>query len=175
MDAAPPRTGTRSSVRLSELYARRLGRRPRRMLGFNLTPMIDVTFNLLIYFVVSASFFTAEGMLSSHMARWGRAAAAATIPVTPLRVVIDAPPDAPDRVRMRIESSVYAPQDFRELADVLVQLRHSDAGFDEQTPVVIHAADRVAWDHVVDAFNAARRAGYKSISFGGKRGEPAEP
>ena len=56
-----------------------------------------------------------------------------------------------------------------KLADVLVQLRSGGLGFDKDTPVIIHAGDLVRWDQVVNAFNAARRAGYASVNFGGPR------
>ncbi len=169
MTAAVNSVESRRPGRPSERFAQRRGRRRAGALAFNLTPMIDVTFNLLVFFLLGTSFMQAEGSLSSRMARFGSRSNTATLPVTPLRLLIDPVDNAPGQVRLRIENSVYVPRDYAELADVLVQLRSGGLGFDADTPVVIHAGDLVPWDHVVNAFNAARRAGYASVNFGAPR------
>ena len=138
-------------------------------MAFNLTPMIGVVFNLLIYFIVGTTFLRAEGMLPSRMAHLGSEASLQAIPVTPIRLILSQAPGEQDRIRIRLENSAVVPQDFDDLYRILTDLRAGGIGFDARTPVVIHAQDRVAWDHVVNAFNAARRAGYDAISFGTAR------
>jgi biopolymer transport protein ExbD len=138
-------------------------------MSFNLTPMIDVVFNLLIYFMVGTTFIRAEGMLPGRMARVGSGAEAQAIPVTPIRLILSRAAGSGDRVRIRLENSPAVPQDFEDLTRVLVGLRSSGIGFDTATPVVIHAEDRIPWDHVVNAYNAVKRAGYEAVSFGTAR------
>ena len=69
-----------SRTRTAARRTARSRRRERSPLAFNLTPMIDVTFNLLIYFVVSTSFLQAEGLLPSRMARLGNESAGQIMP-----------------------------------------------------------------------------------------------
>ena len=138
-------------------------------MSFNLTPMIDVVFNVLIYFIVGTTFLHAEGMLPSRMARLGSGAAAQSIPVTPIRLILSRVPGDEKHVRIRLENSAVLPRDFADLTHILVDLRTGGIGFDANTPVIIHAEDEVAWDHVVNAFNAAKRAGYEVVNFGTAR------
>jgi biopolymer transport protein ExbD len=138
-------------------------------MAFNLTPMIDVVFNLLIYFIVGTTFLRAEGVLPSRMAHLGSAADSQAIPVTPIRLILSQAPGPEQRLRIRLEGSAAVPQDFEDLCRILVNLRTGGIGFDAATPVVVHAQDQVAWDHVVNAYNAAKRAGYESINFGTAR------
>ena len=161
-----PRTS--SPTRTTARRTARSRRRERSPLGFNLTPMIDVTFNLLIYFVVTTSFLQAEGLLPSRMARLGNESTGQILPVTPIRIFLagDAEDDA---VSIRLENTARIPRSFGDLYQVLGGLRGGGTGFDATTPVVIHAEDTVAWDHVVNAFNAAKRAGFETISFGKAR------
>jgi len=152
---------------------KRFGRAARPTAGsfmaFNLTPMIDVVFNLLIYFIVGTTFLRAEGILPSRMARLGSAAGAQAIPVTPIRLILSQVPGPEERIRIRLEGSAAVPQDFEDLCRILINLRTGGIGFDAHTPVVVHAQDQVAWDHVVNAYNAAKRAGYEAINFGTAR------
>ena len=84
---ARPHDNRRETGRRPSRPGRGLSRARRETVGsfmaFNLTPMIDVVFNLLIYFIVGTTFLRAEGMLPSRMARLGSGAAAQAIPVTP--------------------------------------------------------------------------------------------
>ena len=162
---APSRAGSRPDT----VYARAARRRPTSSMAFNLTPMIDVVFNLLIYFVISTSFIRAEGFLPGRMARLGSRAQVQTLPVMPIRLLMRTDGGPEYRVHMRLENSATVPRDYDDLCQILIGLRTGGMGFDNRTPVVIHAEDSVPWNHVVNAFNAAKRAGYEAISFGKAR------
>jgi biopolymer transport protein ExbD len=108
-------------------------------------------------------------MLPSRMARLGSGAAAQAIPVTPIRLILSRVPGDEQRVRIRLENSAALPRDFADLSRVLEDLRTGGIGFDALTPIIIHAEDEVTWDHVVNAFNAAKRAGYEAVNFGTAR------
>ena len=57
-----------------------------------------------------------------------------------------------------------APGSFAELHEQLASLVQ-DAGFDFQTPVVFVVDDEVRWDHAVNGWNAAIRAGFTKLAF----------
>lgn len=127
----------------------------------NLAPMIDVTFLLMIFFLVTTTFERAEGLLSSKMPQEGPASVA--LPLTPIVVRLTAAGDA--GVVIRVDQLRSMPTGFRELASLLEDLQ-AKPGFDAETPVVIASEPDVAWDHVVNAWNAALSAGCKRVAFG---------
>ncbi|MFQ6049079.1 MAG: ExbD/TolR family protein [Phycisphaerae bacterium] len=134
------------------------------MLTLNLVPMIDIVFNLLIFFLVGTRFTVAEGVLASRLPRTAGQPPELAVPVVPIRVRLTARPDG--GCSIVIENQALRPPDFAQLAVVLKQIQHQP-GFDNQTPVILLAEQRLQWDHVVNAYNAALRAGYTNIVFAG--------
>ncbi|KKM69589.1 hypothetical protein LCGC14_1449200, partial [marine sediment metagenome] len=125
-------------------------KRPERTPEFErlrLTPMIDVTFLLLIFFLLACRFQLSEGQIE------------ATLP----KVVDDPPPVLPVLVTLRpaggdgrgvvIEMSDRAEPilDVAELAGLL--RRRIEVYRSDEVPVVIRSAGPVRWEHVVNAFN----------------------
>ena len=95
----------------------------------NLTSMIDVIFQLLIYFVVTAGFMIDEGVLAAKLPQ-GPAGPVAADELPPEKVTIRLTPDATDDSLVQIERGPvdrpirYA--GFRELAEDLDRLRLDD-------------------------------------------------
>lgn len=145
-----------------EAYRRRRRRRHAPP-GFNLTPMIDVTFLLLIFFLVTSSFERPEGLFASRFPRRGEGpAASAPLPISP--IVIRLSRDG-EGYRIRVDHFTTVPVSFGDLAAFLKDVQ-GNPGFDAETPVVILPDNEVAWDHVVGSWNAAVRAGCTNIVFG---------
>jgi len=156
-----------SAAEISAKRAKRRMRRRRRrglMPAVNIAPMIDVSFLLLIFFLVTTTFERAEGILSSAMPEERGERAAAALPISPIVVrVQQSGPDLED-VRLSIDRFDDVPQRFDELPEFLSGVFEMP-GFDRDTPVVIVAGNDVAWDHVVSCWNAAVRAGATQIAF----------
>ncbi len=127
--------------------------------------MIDVVFLLLIFFISTTTLKRAEGILPSRLPRQSGLATEVAPPITPIVVHVRQTGPGPADYALRVESFADAPTSFNELAAFLEEIQ-SQPGFDDETPVVIQAAEEVVWDHVVACWNAAVRAGCKSISFG---------
>ena len=129
---------------------------------FNMTPMIDCTFQLLIFFLLGARFSLPDARFDTYLPRRG------------------APPPRPDleaedvRISMRCRAAGEP--------DVLIELGEQRArgaklllereGFLKRlraerpdVGVVIAAEGAVKFDWIVKALNAASRAGYERISF----------
>ncbi len=121
----------------------------------NLTPAIDITFLLLIFFIVSTRFASPEGILPSAVPSEQGVLEAAPLPVSPIRIRIAA---VGDSYTLSIDNWRNQPATFDELAGVLAAVQRTP-GFDELTPIVIFADDIVDWDHVANCFNAVRRVG----------------
>jgi len=126
-----------------------------------LTPMIDVTFQLILFFLLATTFRQAEGQIPASLPQRSGAAALDQTIVRPIRIAIrpaaeggaafflnDAPLPLPD-----------APALHRELV-----ARRQAYGSDE-VPVAIQPRWDVPWQYVVEADNQAHRAGFKSIGI----------
>ncbi len=146
--------------------------RPHRRTGLvaitlNLTPMIDVVFLLLLFFLTASRFGSNEGMLPANLP--ARSAAVSTeIPRTPIRVRFVAQPNQPDRCNVTIERFNEAPLPLAELGPSLRKIQEQP-GFDVDTPVHLMAGNDIRWDHVVNAYNAALAAGYAKVYFAATR------
>ena len=146
-----------------QLRARR--RRPATgvMFTVHLAPMIDVTFLLLIFFLVTTTFERAEGILASKLPE-ARGAPAVALPVSPIIVRLTQTGPGYDDYAIRVDRFQDVPVDSKELRHRLVQIQELP-GFDRQTPVVIVAENEVRWDHVVSCWNAAVGAACERIAF----------
>lgn len=126
--------------------------------------MIDMSFTMLIFFVATTTFDRPEGVLASKLPREQGEFIAPALPLSPILVRLSSDGD-PLRCVIRIDRVARPPQNFTELSQTLKDLQQQP-GFDDQTPVVLMSEDNVAWDHVVGAWNAAVRAGFKNLVFG---------
>jgi biopolymer transport protein ExbD len=149
--------------------AKAISRRGRPRMSLNLTPMIDVVFQLLVYFLVSTNFARGEQVYRVDLPSRSDGAAADpfTLDQEPLRIEIA--PASDGLVTIRIPGPWPQPADFEALFEFLDGRRldgENPAGlFAVDHPIVIDPAPSVRWDRTVDAFNAAVRAGYERVSF----------
>lgn len=127
----------------------------------NLTAMIDVVFQLLIYFVVTASFAQGEGVLKARLPG-GEQGQALGPPPPSAELTVRVASAGTHAYRLTVEPGGIAPQSFHELADLLERLKGI---YGQDTPVIIEPQRAVRWQHVVNAFNAAVRARYENVAF----------
>jgi biopolymer transport protein ExbD len=135
----------------------------------NLTSMMDVCFQLLIFFVLTASFAMGEGILPADLPT-GESARSTDDPE---------PPDQPINIVLRslggqdvsivLEGAAAAPANFEELFKTLKSVQNSPsnptAPYNADDPVIIKPDATVPWGHVVNAFNSAIRARYTNVNF----------
>ncbi|MFW6059967.1 MAG: ExbD/TolR family protein [Phycisphaeraceae bacterium] len=142
--------------------------RPARM-QVNLTSMIDVTFLLLIYFIITANFMLDEGVLIARMPQGTGQAAEETDepPEQPLEIELIPDPPAGVRIHIAGERGINT---FTDLAQQLQswQVTPSNPGgiYKPDNPVIIKPVGEVRWQHVVNAFNAAIKSRYSNVAFG---------
>ncbi len=136
------------------------------VMSLNLTPMIDIVFLLLFFFLTVSRFRAAEGMLPAHLPT--RAAGVSTdVPRTPIRIRFVADANSSDTCLVTIDRFKESPLPISELTAALGAIRNPQQGYDARTPVHLLAGDDVAWEHVVNAYNAAMAAQYERIFFAG--------
>ncbi len=131
-----------------------------------LTPMIDVTFQLLLYFLLTSTFREDEGQIPGSLPAQGGIAAMQVTPLKPIRIMLvpttgaDGGYNTDARYDVDNLQPVYSPA---ELYRIL--LSRKQAVRSDEVPIVIHAPPAVRWQFVVEAFNAAVHAKFKNIGF----------
>lgn len=139
------------------------------MQQFNLTSMLDVCFLLLIFFVLTASFDLGEGILPTELpADHDRQADPAVPPPSPLDISLRSL--GGDDVSIQVAGMPDTLANYRELYSLLEAFHHdpvtNPTGPYSADDLITITPDRtVRWAHVVNAFNAARRARYANVQF----------
>ncbi len=143
-----------------------LPRRKRRF-GLRMTPMIDVIFLLLTFFVLTAKFRTPEQFLPIHLAT-ADAAVEHFGPIEPLTISISGADegcliDIGGLASVQVEGERYADGlvDFAgKLAEVLsIQKRTAS------DPIELRCGEHVKWDQLVKIYNVLQAAGISDITF----------
>ena len=143
-------------------------KRGRGRIELQMTPMIDIVFNLVIFFILMPSFQSTEGYLPTNLPGGGR-----TGPEPPQRPAhrVDlrhVEPWAEHRDEVRIVLNSEELPGYGALRERLRAARRSLWGSPRQAAVaaVVIAPDQAVWHkHVVAAFDAAIDAGFKDIRF----------
>ncbi len=139
---------------------------PKEVRQLNLTSMMDVTFQLLIFFVLTAKFVINEGIIPADLPRGGVTKETIDIPRDPLIIKLRS---VGDECIINIAGQQQINGDFEELWARLdrwqIRPGNSSGQFEEDHPIVIRPRQGVRWTHVVDAFNQCIRAKYKNVSF----------
>ena len=131
-------------------------------LGFQIAPMIDVVFVIMLYFMVMAGAVQVE---NAHNTK---------LPGTVQVENSDTP--MPDEIAIRIEDDgqVYLNEDpldgpevklLPELASNLNQLRESSDASRSEVLVTIYANDQAKYERVVDVLDALSRARISNVTF----------
>jgi biopolymer transport protein ExbD len=136
-------------------------RHGRKVPELQMTPMIDIVFNLVIFFLLMPSFQAVEGYLPTNLPGEGRGPCRTLLPGYRISLEADG-----EEGGVMIWLNGTRMDDFRELR---VQLDAAAQRLgDEQrleVPVVISPTTGTWHKHVVAAFDAAIAAGLPSIAF----------
>jgi biopolymer transport protein ExbD len=151
--------------------------RPR--LVVNLTSLIDVTFLLLIYFMVATSMSMGEEAYrmdlpqASSGSRGGESSDPFELDDEPLHIRVATTGPRAEDYQVRIDGPYSQPATFEALHQFLRQhqINPENAGagalvlFEPDVPVIIEPSAGTRWDHAMEAFSAAARAKYTQITF----------
>ena len=135
-----------------------------------MTPMIDVVFLLLIFFVCAATGQVPEDLLSTELPPQGAIDAEATLPdpedpTVPLWIHLSR---SDGRTLIELNEREY--DDMQSLQQVLAAL----AEVAPESPVVLDIAQNVPVGDMVRVLDISKAAGFESISFATDK-EPGEP
>jgi biopolymer transport protein ExbD len=119
--------------------------------GIDLTPMIDMVFNLLIFFMVVSQFASAERDLKVVLPEGSEAM---PLTVKPKEIFINVDKDGRYFIRGREITEA-------ELLQTLVQAAINNPA---SQSVIIRADKRAAWDYVATAMRLCNQAGIRDYS-----------
>ena len=130
-------------------------------LGFQIAPMVDVVFVIMLFFMVLAGSVQVENAHNTKL---------------PGTTEVDSPMAMPDEIAIRIEDDgqVYLNDDpldtpenknLPELAGNLDQLRVSSEASKAELLVTIYANEQAKYERVVDVLDALTRAKIANVTF----------
>jgi biopolymer transport protein ExbD len=144
-----------------------------RELEVSMTPMIDVVFLLLIFFICTASFQRPESILPSNLQLAGTSTEPLPIELEyvdlewiVVRITLAASwagtsPSQHDPSLTRYELNDQPCPSLAQLGELLRTLAGIDAGL----PVVLDSAGEVPLGSLIDVYDACRLAGFTQIQF----------
>ena len=142
---------------------RKRRQRPRPKMQPPLTPMIDVTFLLLLYFLLTTTFRQAEGQIPSVLPQKRDIVAPAELNIEPIRITLYPVGAHNEDVIYEMIGDTLAISSpaglHRRLVERQALLGSSDV------PVIIAPQWNVRWQYVVEAFNQALRAKFTKIGI----------
>jgi len=127
---------------------------------FQIAPMVDVVFMLIIFFMLTAAIKQTEFGLGLTLPGTSDATATGT-PLTPIELVI-----REDGVVLFNELEVGLPDD-KDLAELQARLEKAVQLFGDEQPVIIAPKPFVPHGRVIDVLNACAAAKVKALSFSG--------
>jgi biopolymer transport protein ExbD len=127
--------------------------------GFQIAPMVDVVFVLLLFFMASAGSQVIEKELNINLPSGRSASAANSIPSTP--IIIDILPDG----RIQMNNRLYDNPASKELPELRAWLRETIEKFGNKDPVILRPDPNTKHERVMDVLNAASAAGVTKLSF----------
>ena len=133
-------------------------------IGFQIAPMVDVVFVLMLFFMASAGSQVAERELNINLPGSKTPSGAQTsVPPTPIMVDISA-----DGKVSANGKSFGSPTD-KEMADLraffTAAIETGNKDPEKQDPVIIHPDPDARHERIMDVLNAAGASGVKNLTF----------
>ena len=125
--------------------------------GFQIAPMVDVVFVLMLFFMASAGSQIVENELNISLPS-GAAAAPGSTQKTP--IMIDISPDG----QVVGNNQPYGTPTDRQLLSLRDWLKATQ-GFGGEDPVIIRPNSETKHERIIDVLNACAAAGIKNLTF----------
>lgn len=127
--------------------------------GFQIAPIVDVVFVLMLFFMACAGAQVAERELSINLPG-GSGRVSSGPPPTPIIIDISA------EGRVTMNNQPYGAPTDRNLLALREWLKNAIAQFGDKDPVIIRPAPEARHERIMDVLNAAAAARVKNLTFG---------
>lgn len=128
-----------------------------------MTPMIDVVFQLLVFFICTVNFQVIEELLPTSLASTGSTNTDAVPDEPELEHVIVKAEVRDDRIEWAVNDRPC--RSLRDVQDVL----HVVVGIDPSLPVILDVAPDVPLGNMIDVYDLCRIVGFERIQFAASR------
>jgi len=133
-------------------------------IGFQIAPMVDVVFVLMLFFMASAGSQVAERELNINLPGSKTPSGAQTaVPPTPIMVDISADGQVSMNGKTYGSPSDKEIASLREFFTTAIVSGNSDP--EKQDPVIIHPDPDAHHERIMDVLNAAGASGVKNLTF----------
>ena len=127
--------------------------------GFQIAPMVDVVFVLMLFFMASAGMQIVEKELGINLPSGG-AAKPGGPPPTPIVVEVGA--DG----QVQMNGMVYGTPTDKVLQPLRTKFKEMIDSFGDKDPVIIRPTPDTKYERIIDVLNAAGASGVKNLTFG---------
>ena len=124
--------------------------------GFQIAPMVDVVFVLMLFFMSCAGMQVVELELSMNLPSGGKGGGG---PVTVLN--IDIGPDG----QVMMNNEAYGTPTDKELKPLREKLKALIDQFGDKDPVIVRPAPDTRHERIMDVLNAAAASGVRNLTF----------
>lgn len=172
MSASPEADNLEIPDHIEHVPKKKRARLGKSEITLNLVAMLDLSFNILIFFIITANFAVHEGVITAKVPqiKGGNPTTDLALPDTPMKIMLSATSGSDGQARINIEGSPMQTQDFDKLSEILgrIQVSQGNANgvFKDTDPVIITPDKNTRWQDVVNTFNAVVKARYNNVSFG---------
>jgi len=127
--------------------------------GFQIAPMVDVVFVLLLFFMASAGSQVVEKELNIVLPS-GRSANPNSVPTTPFII------DISGEGQVSSSGQPFDTPNSKDMPALKEKLKSNIEKFGDKDPVIIRPANEAKQERIIDVLNAAAAAGVKKLTFG---------
>jgi len=129
--------------------------------GFQIAPMVDVVFVLMLFFMASAGSQVAERELNINLpgSKSPSGGPQTEVPTTPIMVDITA------SGRVTINGKPYGTTSDKDLTGLRDFFKEAIVQFDNKDPVIIRPETDARHERIMDVLNAASASGVKNLTF----------
>ncbi len=127
--------------------------------GFQIAPMVDVVFVLLLFFMASAGSQVLEKELNISLPSGRGASSQPAVPPTP--IIIDILPDGKVQINSKPTDSPVS----KDLPELRAWLKDTIAKFGDKDPVILRPDPETRHERIMDVLNAASASGVTKLSF----------
>lgn len=128
--------------------------------GFQIAPMVDVVFVLMLFFMASAGSQVAERELNMNLPG-SKSPSTLNSDIPPTPMMVDIGPDGSVTVN---GSKLGTPGD-KDLDKLREKFKNTIVQFDNKDPVIIRPAIETRHERIMDVLNAAGASGVKNLTF----------
>ena len=131
-------------------------------IGFQIAPMVDVVFVLMLFFMASAGSQVAERELNMNLPGSKSPSTVNTAnDIPPIPIMVDISSDG----QVSVNKQSYGSAKDKDLTALREFFKQSIEQFDSKNPVILHPDSETRHERIMDVLNAAGVSGVKNLTF----------